>query len=425
MTGRSLHASINGRQVGMLAEENGVWSFHYAGAWLRSADRYPLSPTLPVQEAAIVDGSTQRPVQWFFDNLLPEEGQRLLLSKSAKIREADAFGLLEHYGAESAGALTLLKPGEPEPTEGTLKTLSDKSLSRRIQDLPNVPLTRKASKRMSLAGAQHKLAVVIEGGKLYEPVGARASTHILKPDHPDEDYPHSVINEWFSMRLAKAMGLDVPTVERRYVPEPVYLIERFDREKVDGHWRRLHAIDACQLLNLDRSYKYSQGSIETLAKLAAACRGPAVVRTKLFQWLVFNVLIGNSDAHLKNLSFQVSASGVSLAPHYDLLATGLYESRLYQQKNWPDRTTLAWPILEAQRFSELSFDGLTEAGHALGLQKPAAERLIRQQREKIAEKAEQIYTASLDEEPVPTQAEQRCLRGIIHSVIRPMALQLA
>ncbi|MBX9682426.1 MAG: HipA domain-containing protein [Hyphomicrobium sp.] len=425
MTGRSLHASINGRQVGALAEDNGIWSFQYAGLWLKAADRYPLSPSLPLQEAMIVDGSTQRPVQWFFDNLLPEEGQRLLLSKSAKIREADAFGLLEYYGAESAGAITLLRPGETEPAEGALKKLSDKSLSRRIRDLPTVPLTQKASKRMSLAGAQHKLAVVIENGALFEPVGARASTHILKPNHPDEDYPHSVINEWFSMRLAKAMGLDVPAVEKRYVPEPVYLIERFDRERVEGLWRRLHAIDACQLLNLDRSYKYSQGSIDTLARLAEACRGPAVVRTKLFQWLVYNVLIGNSDAHLKNLSFQVSASGVTLAPHYDLLATGLYESRLYQQKNWPERTTLAWPILKAQRFSELTFDGLTEAGHALGLQKPAAERQLRQQRDKIADIAQALCDKSLEDDPAPAQAEQRCLRGIVHSVIRPMVLQLS
>lgn len=424
MSGRSLLASINGRPVGTLAEENGVWSFQYDEPWLKAADRFTLSPPLPLRDDKIVDGSTQRPVQWFFDNLLPEEGQRLLLSKSAKIREADAFGLLEHYGAESAGALTLLRPDEPKPDEGGLKLLTDKSLSHRIRDLPNAPLTQKASKRMSLAGAQHKLAVVMEDGKLYEPVGARASTHILKPDHPDEDYPHSVVNEWFSMRLAKAMGLDVPAVERRYVPEPIYLIERFDREKVGGQWRRLHAIDACQLLNLDRSYKYSQGSIETLAKLAKACRGPAVVRTKLFQWLIFNVLIGNSDAHLKNLSFLVSASGVTLAPHYDLLATGLYDSRLYQQKNWPDRTTLAWPILEAERFAELTFDKLVEAGQALGLQKPAAERQIRQQRDKIVDLAEQLYGASLQNEPEASPAEQRCMRGIIHAVIKPMVQQL-
>ena len=425
MSGRSLLASINGQPVGTLAEENGVWSFQYDEPWLEAANRFALSPPLPLQDDKIVDGSTQRPVQWFFDNLLPEEGQRLLLSKSAKIREADAFGLLEHYGAESAGALTLLRPGEPKPDEGGLKLLTDKSLSRRIRDLPNVPLTQKASKRMSLAGAQHKLAVVMEEEKLYEPVGARASTHILKPDHPDEDYPHSVVNEWFSMRLAKAMGLDVPAVERRYVPEPIYLIERFDREKAGGQWMRLHAIDACQLLNLDRSYKYSQGSIETLAHLAAACRGPAVVRTKLFQWLIFNVLIGNSDAHLKNLSFLVSASGVTLAPHYDVLATGLYDSRLYQQKNWPDRTTLAWPILEAERFAELTFDKLLEAGQALGLQKPAAERQIRQQRDKIVGVAEQLYGASLENEPETSPAEQRCMRGIIHAVIKPMVQQVS
>jgi hypothetical protein len=80
----------------------------------------------------------------------------------------------------------------------------------------------------------------------------------LKPDHPDEDYPHSVINEWFVMRLAKRLGLDVPDVHRRYAPSPVFLINRFDRVREDQGWQRRHVIDACQLLGLDRSFKYSQ-----------------------------------------------------------------------------------------------------------------------------------------------------------------------
>ena len=63
---------------------------------------------------------------------------------------------------------------------------------------------------MSLAGAQHKLAVVLDNGTLFESVGARPSPHMLKPDHPDPDYPHSVANEWFVMRLARKIGLDVP-----------------------------------------------------------------------------------------------------------------------------------------------------------------------------------------------------------------------
>lgn len=69
------------------------------------------------------------------------------------------------------------------------------------------------------------------------------------------------------------------TLARR---QPVYLIERFDRQQGAEGWCRLHSIDACQLM-----------------ELAAAGRSAAVARTALFQWLVFNVLAGNIDAHLK------------------------------------------------------------------------------------------------------------------------------
>src|SRR3546814_14618121 len=77
---------------------------------------------------------------------------------------------------------------------------------------------------------------------------------------------HSVVNEWFGRRLAKRLGLIVPEVHRRYVPAPVYLIDRFDRTAdPQGAWQRRHAIDACQLLGLDRTFKYAQGSMESLS----------------------------------------------------------------------------------------------------------------------------------------------------------------
>src|SRR3546814_12012079 len=97
---------------------------------------------------------------------------------------------------------------------------------------------------MSLAGAQHKLAVILRDGQLLQPVGSEPSTHILKPDHPDPDYPHSAVNEWFVMRLARRMGLTVPDVSPRYVPAPLYLIDRFDRSLAPAGAHRLHALRA-------------------------------------------------------------------------------------------------------------------------------------------------------------------------------------
>ncbi|CAM5787183.1 HipA domain-containing protein [Ottowia pentelensis] len=435
MTGRSLRAWINQQEVGRLQEVAGLWSFQYTPDWLANPKGFALSPHIPLSQQPLPDGASQRPVQWYFDNLLPEEDQRVLLAKDARLDAADAFGLLAWYGAESAGSLTLLPPEAAPQTTEPLRPLPDEALQARIRQLPRAPLTHAAIKRMSLAGAQHKLAVVLQDGALFEPAGATPSTHILKPDHPNSDYPHSVINEWFVMRLARRLGLEVPEVHRRYVPSPVYLIDRFDRLAGAQGWQRRHVIDACQLLGLDRSFKYSQGSMESLAALASACRSPAVPRSRLFGWLVFNVLVGNSDAHLKNLSFLVSHEGVQLAPFYDLLSVAVYDSPAFDKTGWPAQTQLAWPVLGVRHFSDIRRGLLLEAGAALNLVKSTAERLLENLRSRVASEAETLYAeveaenaqiAHARPELAATMAgEARCLRAILHTVVQEMARQIA
>jgi serine/threonine-protein kinase HipA len=167
---RRLVAWIDHQQLGILSDRDGIWSFRYVPDWLAAPGRFALCPDLPLQAGEQQDGSTRRPVQWYFDNLLPEEGQRTLLASTARVDGADAFGLLGHYGAESAGSLTLL-PAGAEQAEGGLRPLSDAGLSARITAMPSVPLVAGALKRMSLAGAQHKLAVVLRDGQLFEPSG--------------------------------------------------------------------------------------------------------------------------------------------------------------------------------------------------------------------------------------------------------------
>jgi serine/threonine-protein kinase HipA len=441
MTDRSLIASINQHAVGTLREADGLWSFEYTTEWLGTAERFPLSPHLPLGAEPIVDGASKRPVQWYFDNLLPEEGQRLLLAADAKLASADAFGLLAWYGAESAGSLTLREPHDPPQTPAPLRPLDDAELDARIGRLPKVPLTQAAIKRMSLAGAQHKLAVVLQEDALFEPAGATPSTHILKPDHPDAGYPHSVINEWFVMQLAARLGLDVPAVHRRYVPAPVYLIDRFDRyrnpdpDRNTESWQRRHIIDACQLLGLDRSFKYSEGNLANLAALANACRSPAVARTRLFGWLVFNVLVGNSDAHLKNLSFLVSHEGIQLAPFYDLLSVAAYDSPAYEGNAWPARTELAWPLLEARRFAEVDRKLLLAAAAELNIAKGTAERLLGTVHGRVVGEAGMLMAeceaanaglaAARPNLGARVAAEERCLRTIVHTVIAAMAQKIA
>lgn len=434
MNGRLLRACIDDTEVGTLQEVNGLWSFQYARIWLDNPECFPLSPHLPLSAQPLLDGGTRRPVQWYFDNLLPEEGQRVLMAADARLDAADAFSLLGWYGAESAGSVSLLPADSAPQAFEALLHLPEEALEARIRQLPRAPLTHAAVKRMSLAGAQHKLAIVMKDGLLFEPVGAAPSTHILKPDHPDKDYPHSVINEWYVMRLAKRLGLEVPDVHRIYVPSPVYVINRFDRTPGARGWQRRHVIDACQLLGLDRSFKYSQGSMENLAALANACRSPAVARLRLFGWLVFNMLVGNSDAHLKNLSFLVSHEGIRLAPFYDLLSVATYDTPAFGRKGWPAQTRLAWPILDVHHFSDVSRSLMLSAAGKLGLTKGTAERMLADLVKRTLTEAAMLYAEFEAESDALVQArpelattiagEARCLRTILHTIVKEMSRQL-
>lgn len=434
MRPRSLHVFINGIEVGVLAESGAVWRFDYSDDWITNPSSFDLSPHLARSKKSHVDGASVRSVQWYFDNLLPEEGARMLLAKDARVDRADAFGLLRYYGAESAGSITLLPPGEQPGQASASKRLSAVDLQTRIEKLPQVPLSHGSSKKMSLAGAQHKLAVVLTNGQLFEPLGATPSTHILKPNHVGSDYPHSVINEFFIMRLAKKMGLNVPEVHRLYVPAPVYIIDRFDRFTLNGKAERMHAIDTCQLLGIDRSFKYSEGSVSALVQAASMCRSPALVRPKLFNWLVFNVLVGNSDAHLKNISFLVSEEGVQLAPFYDLLSVAVYDSPGYEKNRWPDLTEFAWPVEGALRFLDIDRSVLLKAGKELNLSAATASRILQTMCDQIIEEAKAIYAEIekdnefwLSQTPglaATFAGELRCLRAIIYTVVLQVVLRV-
>ncbi len=373
---RTLDAYLNDQRIGTLSEGNDLWRFEYAASWVNAPGSFDLSPALRRASLVHEDGGTLRAVQWYFDNLLPEETLREALIKESGIQGDDAFALLQYLGAESAGSLVLLPPGVEAGPRGGLRALADDNLSQRIRDLPRQSLSTGAPKQMSAAGAQHKLLVVYRDGQLSEPVGGEPSTHILKPNHPSDDYASSVINEYAIQRLGAMLGLGSPPVHRKYVPEPVYLIQRFDRlSDARGMTQRLHVIDACQLLNKSRSFKYASASLQTLADCIAQCRNRAAARLQLYRWLVFNLLIGNDDNHLKNISFMVSDQGMEVAPPYDMLCTAVYRTKAFadERATWPD-VKLMIGLPGASSFGQVTRQAVLEAGEALGLTRRISER---------------------------------------------------
>lgn len=427
MNGRELDVFIESRRVGRLFENTGVWSFAYAEAWLQNG--FSLAPGLPLQPELIEDAGSTRPVQWYFDNLLPDEMARQRLVASLGKGEWDAWNLLARFGAESAGAVTLLAPGEKQ-AEAALIPLPDEVLQQRIVQMPHVSLASTAPKKMSLAGAQEKLPVVLdEHGVLYEPVGSRISTHILKPDALSEHYPASAVNEWYCARVAQQLRFDVPRVELRYVPSAVYLIERFDRRYVNGVLERRHALDAAQLLSLSSGSKYTLAGAGALNRIVDLCRAKAPTRIALLRWTLLNILIGNHDAHLKNLSLFAGRDGYALAPHYDLVSTVSWArpDLVVQGARWPD-VELTHQLGEARFFADLRRKHVLEFGDAMKLPASIVERELNQLLGRILPAADAIKTEFESRLDVPTtlRAGQLYMIGCIRNIsIAEMHRQLS
>ena len=274
----------------------------------------------------------------FFEGLLPEEAVRLRLARRLRLDANDVFGFLREIGRDCAGALSLL-PEDVDPTRrdpGDVVWLDERELAVKISELGERPLAVEPGQdiRISLAGAQDKMAVVAEGPRIGLPRGLLPSTHILKPASREQErgkprYPALVANEAFCLALAGLVGIRVPTPSLRTIAgEKALLIERYDRVRVDGRVSRLHQEDFCQALGVRTLQKHeADGGPGVDRYLELVRRWSSDVANdvdELIDRIGFNYLIGNADAHAKNFSLLYSADGIRLAPAYDVLSTHLY-----------------------------------------------------------------------------------------------------
>ena len=302
---------------------NGRWDFQYEKDWI-CKKLFAISPHLPLKENLVPDLAHNKTVEWFFDNLLPEGLLREKLAKEASIVPADTWGFLAKYGHEGPGALSVLPDTQHPDKNESLTPLSPLDLQQMILASKNgKPLmAAKGVTKMSLPGTQEKMTLRFANGEFFLPQGAATSTHILKPENIL--YPFCPVNEWFSMTLARNIGLKASQVHLLTLPdhERVFIVERYDRRKTDQRIERIHQVDLCQASNVSPNSKYeSYGGLDSknLFGVSGNCDVPAIANQTSMQWLVFNYLIGNNDAHAKNISFFMGAEKLKPTPFYDLL----------------------------------------------------------------------------------------------------------
>ncbi len=369
MTG-SLSVWCDGAIAGTLSrDDDGNMLFAYSGTWLADPARPALSHSLPKQAAPF----ERRRARAFFAGLLPEEQQRDGAARALGLSKGNDFALLDALGGDVAGALTLWPEGEPPPVyDGTTANtpLSENELAEILAILPKRPLLAgEDGLRVSLAGAQAKLPVVLVNGKITLPAMGQPTTHIMKPSIGS--LPHSTENEAFAMRLAKAVGLSVAEAQPRRIANSTYLlVTRYDREETaPGRYRRLHQEDFCQALGIAPEKKYAKEEGPTFktsfALVREACRRPAADVLKLLDAALFNMLVGNADAHGKNYSLLYRPGGAELAPLYDLMCTAAYPHIA---------TGMAMKFGEARTLDELRPETFAKFSADTGLSAPFVRR---------------------------------------------------
>jgi serine/threonine-protein kinase HipA len=297
--------TFKGQPAGRLIETGPDTRFLYDEGWIE-----PIACALP---SATRDHHWRNGLHPFFEHLGPEGWLRGRQARAGGTGDQDDLGLLLNYGADCIGAVGIL------PTSLPLVAPSSE---------PNTVEEAAAAPGRTLSGVQKKL-LAFRQGKSFRPAvhGSDPATHIAKFNR--DDLPTLVQNEDLSLRLGREI-LGVPEIAKaalgtlKGIEGIALVVERFDRAGRE----RLRLEDFAQILakprgrefdgKYDSSYEEAAGVIERFSTRAK------IDLIRYFRLVVFNLVIGNADAHLKNFSLLEKPEGLRLSPAYDLVNTLVY-----------------------------------------------------------------------------------------------------
>ncbi|HEY9792417.1 MAG TPA: HipA domain-containing protein [Candidatus Obscuribacterales bacterium] len=318
---RTLNVTLNDTEVGtlsLLAPERTLFAF--APSYVENTARPTLSlwfktPLGELKTSEKIRNAATLPP--FFSNLLPEGHLRDYLAKKANVKSGREFFLIAALGQDLPGAVRVESP-------------------ERLQDEAPRPqhsaATAKAL-RFSLAGVQLKFSAVMRSkAGLTVPADGIGGSWIVKL--PSTTHRHVPEAEFSMLKLAEQTGIRVPefqlttTASISGLPPDIdekfgetLAVKRFDR---DGHGKRIHMEDFAQIFGIYPTEKYENASFDRIGFVILSECGEDDFN-EYIRRLVFTVIIGNGDMHLKNWSL-VYADGKNprLSPAYDFVPTVLY-----------------------------------------------------------------------------------------------------
>ena len=373
----ALQLTLHGQRVGILTHYTGgknIFSFDPEYKALREPDR----PTMTLTQRMDIDYldrvlvSSQR-VPAVLSNLLPEGALRELLSGALKIHPANEFPLLAWVGNNLPGAI-IAAPVPVGEIPGWALSARNRTEAVQID-------VRGVAQKFSLAGIQMKFSTVRRDGRYNISAGLGTDNWIVKtPSTVHRNVPE---NEYSAMKLAEAIGVDIPGITlisldtldnlpsiRLPDEAQAYAIRRFDRSAQ----ARIHTEDFAQVFEFFAHDKYGKANYEQVANaLYRYGAGGLADIQQMARRLLANILLANGDAHLKNWTLiYPDAVNPKLAPAYDIVSTlpyvpgetGIalnlgrqkkwYSIGLDAFRTWSERIGVPWPAVKVHLLDALT-----------------------------------------------------------------------
>jgi len=309
--------------AGELSQDKyGTLSFHYHSTYI-AQNGVAISHSMPLSPEIYYGNEAHA----YFTGLLPEEAMLTATAKAIGTSNFNYFKLLLELGKEPIGAIRIGDLSSEIPM--FYEEISIQELDEMIVNNDSLLSTLYHEKewRLSLAGAQSKTGLFYQNGRYFIPQNGSTSNVIVKPSN--KQYNDLVFNEYVCMKIASELGIQTPYIQIVSTPtQPLFIIDRYDRVLIHDNILRLHQEDFCQAMGIQNQNKYEADGgpsfIQCINLLRNATTVPAIEINKFVSLFMFNLLIGNKDAHGKNYSILHQDNKSVLAPAYDVLSTSFY-----------------------------------------------------------------------------------------------------
>ena len=326
-----VEVAINGRPSGVITS-----SSHYSYLPLSGGNQVSL--TMQRKDLAPFNHGVLHPI--FAQNLPEGYNRRYISERLARYAKVNDMYLLALQGDNGIGMLSY----HTEHNFPLTEELSISDILNYSGEKPLFPqLLEKYYLRNMVSGVQPKVILSVEE------IDRTIEQKKIIVKAADTQFPLLTVNEYVCMEAARACGLDVP---KTYLSDNLetFIIERFDY--INGVAYGYEDFTTLMKKGNSTDAKY-QSSYETLLRAVRLFTNSLKEVEKAYHYIVFNCLIGNGDAHLKNFALQYTPDmkSIFMSPLFDVTHTQIYAHKyqvidnrmalkLSKTKEFPDKDRL-------------------------------------------------------------------------------------